>query len=262
MVSALLLRFLLFAENRILYKWGELTLGTGNGVSWFMLAMAAFIILAYVVKEIDPKVVLPVSIIAGCFAGYDSSVSDFLVLSRIIVFFPFYYAGILVSKNESLKSLLYLRTYKKRIISILVPVAFFIICMLFIDRLYFLKPYFNGRYPYSFIWEANYLHVKSGLIRLLCYGITFMMGFSLIILTPDYRLPVVSLMGTKTLQIYFWHMFFIQILRKSGIVKFAFRENVALLLVLAVFLTLFLGWSVFSFPVKNIRDGCLKYKTE
>ena len=101
MVSALLLRFLLFAENRILYNWGNLTLGTESGVPWFMLAMAAFIILAYVVKEIDPKVVLPVSIIAGCFAGYDSSVSDFLVLSRIIVFFPFYYVDLL-SKSSKL----------------------------------------------------------------------------------------------------------------------------------------------------------------
>ena len=90
-------------------------MGTESGAPWFMLAMAGFIVLAYVVKEIDPKVVLPVSIIVGCFVGYDSSVNDFLILSRIFVFFPFYYAGILVSKNESLKSLLYLQTYKKRI---------------------------------------------------------------------------------------------------------------------------------------------------
>ena len=47
-VSALLLRFLLFAENRILYNWGNLTLGTESGVPWFMLAMAVFIVLAYV----------------------------------------------------------------------------------------------------------------------------------------------------------------------------------------------------------------------
>ena len=255
-VSGFLLKILLFTEYRVLYKKGTLLLGVEGNIPWFMFAMAGFILISYIVKDCQPKLVLIVSIIVGCFVGYDKSINDFLVLSRIFVFFPFYYAGILVSNNEYLKSLLYLRTYQKMLFSIIWLILFFTICMIFVDHIDFLRQYFRGRFPYFFIWGANYSHIKSILIRLLCYGISFFMGISLITLTPNRYLPIVSEMGRKTLQIYFWHIFFIEILRKTNILYFAFRENIVYPLLLAVILTLLLGCSLFSFPTKNIKDGC------
>lgn len=266
LISGLLLRFLLFIEYQVLllynYEQRALTIGVEGGVPWFMLAMAAFTVMSYIVKDCNPKIVLPVSIIMGCFAGYDKSVNDFLVLSRIIVFFPFYYAGSIVRKNDVLKSTFYLRTKKKQILSIILLMTFLIVCWLCIKNISFLLLYFRGCYPYSFIWNSNFLNIKSGLIRLLCYVIAVLMGYSLIILTPKFYLPVITSLGSKTLQIYFWHMLFIQFLRKIGIVQSAFRGSIILLLLLGVFLTLFLGLPLFSFPMKHIRNGCLKYKVK
>ena len=260
LTSGLLLRFLLFAENQLLYKYGVLTLGIESGVPWFMYVMAGFTVLSYIVKECDPKIVLPVSVIVGCFVGYDESVNSFLALSRIFVFFPFYYMGIICKQNETLKSLLYFKTMKKKVLSVVLFVAFFVLCKMCIHNLYFLKMYFNGYYPYSVIWGTDHLNINSGLIRMLCYCITALMGYALIMLMPGNYLPVVSFMGTKTLQIYFWHMIIINFLSKIGILRYVFKANIVLLLLLGILLTLLLGQSLFSFPVKNIRDGCLKYK--
>ena len=139
-ITALLLRFLLFTEQRVLYKLGVLNLGVEGDVPWFMLVLAAFIVLAYIVKDINPKLVFSISIVIGFFVGYDKSVNDFLVLSRILVFFPFYYAGVIAGQNDAFKSLLYVRNNKKRIFSVLCLVIFFILCMLYKDRIFFLKP--------------------------------------------------------------------------------------------------------------------------
>lgn len=256
--SGLFLRFLLFTESQILYKHGILTLGVESGVPWFMYAMAGFTVLSCIVKDCDSKIVLPVSIIVGCFVGYDESVNSFLVLSRIFVFFPFYYMGIICKQTNVLNSFIHLKTKKKLILSLIMLVAFFILCKICIREIYFLKMYFNGCYPYSAIWKTKYLDINSALIRLLCYCITVLMGYALIMLTPNNYLPIASFMGTKTLQIYFWHMIFINYLNKIGVLKSAFRENIILLLLLGLFLTLFLGWSFLSFPINNIRKGCLK----
>ena len=94
------------------------------------------------------------------------------------------------------------------------------------------------------------------------YAISFLMGYALIILTPPKKIPIVSSIGTKTLQIYFWHIFFISILQKNGFITLAFEENILLVFVLAIFLTLFLGTPLFTFPLRMIRDGCLKYKKD
>ena len=128
-ITALLLRFLLFTEQRVLYKSGVLSLGIEGDIPWFMLALAAFTALAYIVKDINPELVFPISIIIGFFVGYDKSVNDFLVLSRIIVFFSFYYAGVIAGQNDAFKSLLYVRNNKKRLFSVLCLVVFFILCM-------------------------------------------------------------------------------------------------------------------------------------
>lgn len=212
------------------------------------------------VKDINPRLVLIMTIIIGFFVGYDKNINDFLVLSRIIVFFPFYYLGILVRGNDSLKSLLYSYSVKKRVFSIFILGVLLILCLMFIDSLFVIKPYFSGRYPYSFIFEKNYLNIYSGLIRLISYCITLLMGYLLIILAPRCKLPVISLMGSKTLQIYFWHMIIINILRKLGIIKYVYRDNIVLIVLLGVALTIILGQSIFSFPTKWIRDGCLEYK--
>ena len=55
-----------------------------------MFAMAAFMLMTYLLRELPLWFVMPISIIdSACLAGYDTNIGSFLYLSRIIVFFLF-----------------------------------------------------------------------------------------------------------------------------------------------------------------------------
>ena len=74
-----------------------------ESVPWFMYALAAFVLLQYLLRNVDQRKVLVLSIIFACMAGYDSSIGDFLCVSRIIVFYPFYVMGGMINKEFLLR---------------------------------------------------------------------------------------------------------------------------------------------------------------
>ena len=78
---------LLFHQEAV-FQWFEDT-----GIPWYMFAMAAFMLMTYLLRELPLWFVMPISIMIACLAGYDTNIGSFLYLSRIIVFFPFYYVG-------------------------------------------------------------------------------------------------------------------------------------------------------------------------
>ena len=65
-------------HQKAVFQWFEDT-----GIPWYMFAMAAFMVIAYLIKELPLWFVLPISILAACLAGYDENIGSFLYLSRI-----------------------------------------------------------------------------------------------------------------------------------------------------------------------------------
>lgn len=61
----------------------------GDGVYWYMFAMAAFMGLCYLLRNSRPWAVLTASMVTALAAGYDPSVGDEYELSRIVVFSRF-----------------------------------------------------------------------------------------------------------------------------------------------------------------------------
>ena len=85
---------LIFAVyNACAYGKFEFSLFTEPHLPWFMLALFAFAVITIAVRDFSPKYVLFFSILLACLAGYDREINSFLSLSRIIVYYPFYYLG-------------------------------------------------------------------------------------------------------------------------------------------------------------------------
>ena len=72
---------LLFHQEAV-FQWFEDT-----GIPWYMFAMAAFMLMTYLLRELPLWFVMPISIMIACLAGYDTNIGSFLYLSRIIVLF-------------------------------------------------------------------------------------------------------------------------------------------------------------------------------
>lgn len=89
-------KFLLFVPRLFWSENPGFSLLSESGLPWFMFAMGLFIGVSYLLRNLDARLVLGMSILIAFFAGYDKSVKDYFVLSRFLVFFPFYYSGVLL----------------------------------------------------------------------------------------------------------------------------------------------------------------------
>lgn len=146
--------FVLFVGMKILFFITRTLIGQNpsfkllseGGVPWFIFAVAMFYLLTIALKEYSPKYILIISICLACFVGYDKSIGDFLVLSRIIVFYPFFYLGYYLRANDVLN---FVRRREIKIAGLLLLCSVAVFCVTNIDTVYWLRPLLTGRHPYE-----------------------------------------------------------------------------------------------------------------
>lgn len=68
-------------HQKAVFQWFEDT-----GIPWYMFAMAAFMVIAYLIKELPLWFVLPISILAACLAGYDENIEVSCIFQELLYF--------------------------------------------------------------------------------------------------------------------------------------------------------------------------------
>ena len=222
-----------------------------DSFAWFMWAIAVFITLMWIFREYNTKIILLLSLLIGCMAGYDKFLGDKFALMRIAVFLPFFVAVYMI-KPEQLLNLLS-KTWVK-VVSIFVAVGFIALFFINTDIYQYLRPMFTGRNSFEVLVECESF---GGLIRLLCYAISTLFGLSVMSLVPNKNLGIITKTGTKTLQIYFWHQVFLVLLSHFevyGLISSVTGDTIAtaLYIIIAVAVTFVCSLPVFSFPTKQL----------
>ena len=170
-------------------------------VPWYAFALFAFSMITILIKNISPKYILILSVIVACIAGYDGSIRDFLCISRIIVFFPFFYLGYITDPEKIGRKL----SYKKLIpFAILVFAIIAAVTIIFYDEIKDIKFLFTGRNPYSvFVKNCPYAFI----FRLSCYAVSLLAGASFIVLIPEKigKSGKIAALGKRSVQIYSLH---------------------------------------------------------
>lgn len=95
---------LLYIWAKILHYISKLFLSESTSFSlfeadswtWFLLALAAHLVIAYVLQDRQPIFVLLFSIRMAILVGYDLSIDSTFSISRIIVFFPYLFHNFLL----------------------------------------------------------------------------------------------------------------------------------------------------------------------
>lgn len=222
-----------------------------DSFTWFMWAMAVFITLMWIFREYNTKIILLVSLLIGCMAGYDKFLGDKLALMRIVVFLPFFVAGYMI-KPESLAAFLSNKWVK--VVSIFVAVGFLVLFFINTDIYQYLRPIFTGRNSFEVLGRFS----KFGFaVRLFCYAISTLFGLSVMSLVPNINIGIISKTGSKTLQIYFWHQVFLLLLSHFGVyglISSVTGDTIAtgVYILIAVAVTFVCSLSVFSFPTKQL----------
>ena len=227
-----------------------------GGLSWFMFALAAYIVILKIIEKQNKEYILVFSIVLACFVGYDPGIGDFLYLSRIIIFFPFFLSGVLLQNFDivSFKD----KNSKYKFLAGFIVLVWLGLCIYEVDRIYGLRYLFTGRNPF-FPKIMSY----APLVRLASYIISFSIGFSLIMLMPNKRLGLITGMGKNSINVYFWHMHIYYALNKlfgiSNIFHYGVKGKIAFL-VIAVILSIILSQNIFNFPIKQIRNQVFSSK--
>lgn len=229
----------------------EFSLLSESRLPWFMFALAFYIAFFFFLREQNKTVILFVSIVVACFAGYDQTVGDRLIISRILIFLPFYTLGTMLD-GEMILTL-------KRKMKFFAPVAGAAILLLWAGLCWYkfsfigdLSHLFTGRNPF----EKDILPYGP-LYRLLCYAISFVTCAALIMLTPEKKLGFFTVIGQRTINIYFWHYVFICLLDRI----FDFHTIIGTkpgrfgLVLMSIPVTLITALKIFDFPLKQLKTA-------
>ena len=221
-----------------------------NGLPWFMFCMAAFILITYLARGINKKYLLCFSIVLMLAAGYDKEIGDFLYLSRIFVFYPYYILGTMTSPEMIMK------INKKKIFkfgSIIVFILAAVACFRLLDTSYALRQFYTGCHPYP---KNHYL--TGPLIRIFCYITSFLMFIPFFAFVPAKKIPVVSEFGKRTLQVYYWsdlvRLPLINLYKSQLLIFTATFLGKAVYLILSAVLALILLTKPFGIIVNQIRN--------
>lgn len=171
---------------------------------WFLLSLFFWNLLLILFKNLSPIIGLAIAFVIGIAAGYFDFITNFLSLSRTLVFFPFFLLGYHLGE-EKLKVK---ANMQLRIISILVFTAVFLFFYLNQEVDYH---WLLGSKPYSEMEDVSYI---SAIKRLLIYILSIITTFSFFLLVPR-KNYFFTKVGKYTLYVYLLHGFFVRTFRES-----------------------------------------------
>lgn len=203
---------------------------------WYLMALFAWRILAPWVRKIPYHMIL--SVLAGLLIGY-TQLGNFLSIPRILFFFPFFLAGM----NFDSSCLEKYRNKKGYLISLSILALFAV--FLFTDDFHttLSTKIFYGRYSYA---DTNLSAITGPLIRLICYGISFVMIYMFMLVLPNEKKSYTYL-GERTMAIYIFHGFIYSCVKYGTSMLYQIDSYFSsiLLLIFCGFLVWFLGLKPF-----------------
>ncbi len=216
----------------------------GDGLPWFMFALAVFYLLNYLFRNQNKLFVLGIAVVIAIFAGYDNTINTFLTLNRIITFYPFFLAGSMINRKSMEK--LFAKPALK-ITGLIIFAAWCVACFVFLDELKGIRPMFTGGNQYAVMPLPEY----GGLYRMLTYIITSIVGLSFLFMIPTRRLGFITKFGERTIQVYFWHYVVIHIFTGTQLQReffFGSSFGMVMWLLTGILVTFILSFKIFQYP--------------
>ena len=250
LVIYLLYELSIFGVKRAFGKKVSLDIFSESAAPWFMLALVFYVLLGYALHKLLENavlkwVVLVLFIILSCIAGYITEIGDFLSLAKVINFFPFYLLG-MITDREKMERIAENKRLKYS--GLAVVLIWLLICFVFMEKVYQIRPFVvsKGAYPeyanVGFIWKLQ------------CYLIACLIGFSLILATPVKEIKPVTLWGSRTIQVYFWHKLVQYVFKYTNTDEWFYQDGVHKLLWIgvAIAVTCILSLWIFRFPTELV----------
>lgn len=230
----------------VLIGQGEVNLLTPYWHLWYLLSYCSWLGLAWLwfrfMSGRRKVYVLILGVIVGCFVGYLPFIGRTFSLSRTFVFFPYFFAGVLMKPSFPWKK------YKA-----LGWVALGISVLMMIWQ--------GENIPVTFLYQATaFGEMKNGAIyRCMCYLIGGLQSFGLLTVMPAIRFPFTKA-GADTMPAYLFHVLIVLCLREW---EFAWQIYFIITGVFLYLLNLFMSWhgNLYGIvPAERRESRCRAFK--
>ncbi|MEE3343275.1 MAG: acyltransferase family protein [Bacilli bacterium] len=230
-------------------------------VHWYLVVLIIYILMVPIISRLNLNILFIISFILGCFVGFDNRIGDFLCLSRVIVFFPFFCLGFIFSdKKETLIKIT--NNIICKFLSICVIIFFLYICYRRLDLIWKYKSVFTGRNAFNLIQNIPNCSFKH---RFITYMISLAMGFSIMCVIPNIKFKLFTKLGKRTLQVYVFHRSLLYVCFNMGLfnkLERIFGEKLVFVMILiGIIITLLLSIKPINKIMNKFCDMIL-YKKE
>lgn len=179
---------------------GSFSFITEKGTPWYIFVTAVFMAFTYLIKGFNRKKVLLISLLLSLAVGYVSEIGDVLTLSKMFTFYPYFFLGYML---EGDRLLCFINKKYIQAGSWVLLVIFTLGIFTVGDRILSLRYVFSGNNPYIEFGDDWY-HFGA-LLRLGCYIFSSLVGFAVLSIMPNKKIPVFTNIGSKTLTVYSLH---------------------------------------------------------
>lgn len=194
------MKLLIYLTLGLVRSFGHFRWTSEGGTPWYIFVTAVFMSVTYLLKNFNPKKVLVLAFVLSLAVGYISEIGDEFMLSRIFVYYPYFFLGYILDRE---KLLAFLNKIWIKILSAVIIIAFTAVIFLFCKDLFSLRYAMTGNNPYS---EFGKDWAPFGvLIRTFCYILSTTLSFAFLSIIPTGKIPVLTKTGSKTLNVYALH---------------------------------------------------------
>lgn len=249
-VSYILLYFFMkltiYLTLGIFRSWGTFRWTSEGGTPWYIFVTAVFMVVTYLIKGFNNKKVLVISVALALAVGYINEIGDTFMLSRIFVYYPYFFLGYMLDRE---KMLAFISRKSVRAISWVVLVIFTLGIFALGDSIYSIRYVMTGNNPYSEFgadWAPFGILLRTG-----CYIVSSIVSLAVLSVIPIKRIPVITKIGSKTLTVYALHRQVLYILQYTALVPMASILSeyglLAFLFIISAILTFVLSLKPFDF---------------
>ncbi|MED0704279.1 acyltransferase family protein [Aeribacillus composti] len=217
---------------------------------WFLISLFFWNVMLIPFSKLNKLVALGLSFFIGIAAGYFDFISNYLSLSRTLVFFPIFLIGFYLKKEHfAMMTKLPARSLGASALLLTFVTYFY---------LPFEYEWLFGSMPYSAFGETD---IFSGLVRLGFYFLTLITTFGFFSLIPKKR-QFFTEWGTRTFYVYLLHGFIIQSFRDSELESWLTEiESITVFAIVSIVVTFLLSSrfvKTIAQPIIELRATMLK----
>lgn len=257
-LARLLICFLIFnISNAILLGTNPIT--QISGAPWYLLALILYNVITYLIKNIKPYLIIAVAVALGMATLFDSMIGNMEYGCRIINWYIFYYLGSIADKKR-IEQLF--NNIKVKLFGALALIFTLIIMYKLRNTFLNYNEIINVRlYP-----RDDYRDKIGGVVWVMSFFVTIANSFGVMALVPHKEMKIITRIGSRTIQIYYWHYIFRNFLFCTGLKKvftylnrFDLSGGFIICWGLSIIIMYVFSLEIFAFPLnikffKNIKE--------